>query len=323
MTPGQIWLTQDSMKRNATSEETLCGKVNTFFLYEFSHPYCLVLVLQILLVFSNPLHAQKKIYVITDLEGISGVYKFDQAWVKDTPLNIKACEYFMGDVAAVVKGLRDGGATEVVVNDGHGDQAVIPDMMVPGATYVTGKPKPGPGALWGLDSSFAGCVLIGFHAMRGTRDGVLNHTQSVENRYWYNDVESGELAQNAAIAGYFGVPPVMVSGDEATCREAQNFFGRNCITVAVKRGIAREAAVLYPLEETRKALYDGARRAVAAIPLCKPYTLKTPIKVKMMYLSPGPTMEEYLSKKSIPGYWEPRLKTKEGTVADALHILDF
>jgi D-amino peptidase len=283
----------------------------------------LTMVLQMLLIFSNSLTAQKKIYVITDLEGISGVYKFDQAWVKDTPLNIKACEYFMGDVAAVVRGLRDGGATEVVVCDGHGDQAVVPDLMVQGATYVTGKPKPGHGALWGLDSSFAGFVLVGFHAMRGTPDGVLNHTQSVENRYWYNDVESGELAQNAAIAGYFGVPPIMATGDEATCREAQKFFGKNCITVPVKRGIAREAAVLYPLEETRKALYEGAKRAMAAIPSCKPYTLKTPIKVKMMYLSPGPTMEEYLSKKSIPGYWEPLLKTKEGTVPDALHILDF
>ncbi len=56
------------------------------------------------------------------------------------------------------------------VLDGHGDQAVIPHMMVPGAKYITGKPKPAPGALWGLDKSFAGVVLLGFHAMRGTPD---------------------------------------------------------------------------------------------------------------------------------------------------------
>ena len=74
----------------------------------------------------------------------------------------------------------------------------------------------------------------------------------------YNGVESGELAQNAAIAGYYGVPAIMVNGDEATCREAKKFFGDNCVTVAVKRGLAREAAVLYPFEETRKALYDLA-----------------------------------------------------------------
>jgi D-amino peptidase len=57
----------------------------------------------------------------------------------------------------------------------------------------------------------------------------------------------------------------MVSGDEATCCEAKKFFGDNCVTVTVKRGLSREAAVLYPFEETRKALYDGAKRAVAAI----------------------------------------------------------
>ena len=289
----------------------------------YSLPYWLLAVLMVFLMFANPAAAQKKIYIITDLEGISGVYKFDQAWVKDTPLNLKACEYFMEDVAAVVRGLRDGGATEILVCDGHGDQAVIPHLMEPGAKYITGKPKPGPGSLWGLDRTFAGMVLLGFHAMRGTPDGVLNHTQGVENRYWYNGVESGELAQNAAIAGFFGVPPIIVTGDEATCREAHNFFGDNCVTVAVKRGIAREAAVLYPLEETHKALYEGAKRAMGIIKLCKPYTLELPIRAKKQYLSPNPSIMEYLEKRSIPNYWEPKLQTKEGTIQDALHLLEF
>jgi D-amino peptidase len=258
----------------------------------------------------NPLSGQIKIYVNTDLEGISGVFKFDQTRQKDTPLNIQACEYFMGDVAAVVRGLRDGGATEVIILDGHGSQAVIPDLMVSGAKYITGKPRPGAGNLTYLDSSFAGMVMLGFHAMMGTPDGVLNHTQSSEseNRYWYNGVESGEMAQNAAIAGFYGVPPIMVTGDEAACREAMKFFGKNIVTVPVKRGIARESALLYPFEETRKALYEGAKRAMAAISSCKPYTLETPIKVKEEYLSLDPSQQ----KKT--------LVTREGVAEDALHI---
>jgi D-amino peptidase len=264
-----------------------------------------------LLLFTAPMAAQVKIYIETDLEGISGVYKFAQTREKDSPLNIKACEYFMGDLAAVIHGLRDGGATEILVLDGHGNQAVVPDLMVPGAKYITGLPR--PGILYGLDSTFSGTVMLGFHAMKGTPDGVLNHTQSSEseNRYWYNGVESGELAQSGAIAGYFGVPPIMVTGDEATCREAKRFFGKNCITVAVKRGIAREAAILYPFEETRKALYEGAKRAMAAIPSCKPYRIDLPIKVKVQYLETDP---------SVP---EKKLVTKEGTVKDGLHILDY
>jgi D-amino peptidase len=258
----------------------------------------------------NQLSAQLKIYVNTDLEGISGVFKFDQTRQKDTPLNIQACEYFMGDVAAVLHGLLDGGATEVIILDGHGSQAVIPDLMVSGAKYITGKPRPGAGNLTYLDNSFAGMVMLGFHAMMGTQDGVLNHTQSSEseNRYWYNGVESGEMAQNAAIAGYYGVPPIMVTGDEATCREAKKFFGNNIVTVAVKRGIARESALLYPFEETRKALYEGAKRAVSEISSIKPYVLETPIKVK----------EEYLNlDRSLP---KPTLVSREGVAEDALHI---
>ena len=89
--------------------------------------------------------ATLKIYVNTDLEGISGVFKFAQTREKDTPLNVQACEYFMGDLAAVVRGLRDGGATEIVVLDGHGSQAVLPHLMAPGAKYITGTPRPGAG----------------------------------------------------------------------------------------------------------------------------------------------------------------------------------
>jgi D-amino peptidase len=263
------------------------------------------------LVFPALVSAQVKIYVMTDLEGVSGVYKFAQTREKDTPLNIQACEYFMQDLAAVVRGLRDGGATEVLVVDGHGSQAIIPHMMAPGAKYATGRPKPGVG-LWGLDESFAGMVQFGAHAMMGTADGVLNHTQSSipENRYWYNGIESGELAQCALIAGHFGVPTILVTGDEATCREATRFFGPECVTVAVKRGISREAAVLYPFEESRKALFEGARKAIAAVARCKPYVLKLPIEARMQYLD---------LKSGLP---EPKLITKEWTIPDALHLLE-
>jgi D-amino peptidase len=272
-----------------------------------------LLLFIIICICPNPVTAQLKIYVNTDLEGISGVFKFAQTRQKDTPLNIQACEYFMGDLAAVIKGLRDAGATEIIVLDGHGSQAVIPHLMEPGAKYITGRPRPGVGNLTEFDSSFAGMVMVGFHAMMGTPDGVLNHTQSSlsENRYWYNGVESGELAQNAAIAGYYGVPLIMVTGDEATCREAKIFFGNNIITVATKRGFAREAAMLYPFEETRKALYEGAKKAVAAIPFCKPYILATPIKVKETYLNLDPSLPE------------PVLVTREGVAEDALHIFNW
>ncbi len=270
----------------------------------------IILILSISFLRSSPVSSQIKIYVNTDLEGISGVFKFSQTREKDTPLNIQACEYFMGDLAAVIKGLRDGGADEIVVLDGHGTQAVLPHLMVPGATYITGTPRYGAGNLTDLDSTFSGQVLLGFHAMMGTPDGVLCHTQSSrsENRYWYNGVESGEIAQSSAVGGYYGVPTIMVTGDVATCREARKFLGENIVTVATKRGISREAAELWPFEETRKALYEGAKNAVSIIKSCKPYTLKTPIHIKEQRLNLDPSLPK------------PVVVTREGYAENAQQI---
>jgi D-amino peptidase len=255
--------------------------------------------------------APPRIYIVTDLEGASGVYKFAQTREPGNPLGEKAKEYLMGDIAAVVRGLRAAGVTEIVVLDGHGSQAFVPHLMEPGAKYITGKPRPGP--LTGLDDSFDGLIQLGAHAMMGTRDGVLAHTQSsrTENRYWYNGIESGELAQCAAIAGHYDIPTVMVTGDVATCREAAEFFGPDCVTVAVKRGITRQAAELYPFDETRRALYEGARRAVAAIGKCKPYKLSVPIKAK----------KEHLVFDSPSG--SGRKVTKEGIIEDVLKLMNF
>jgi len=274
----------------------------------FSSLVCWLLVFA---CFTSPLAAGPlRIYIMTDLEGASGVYQFAQT--RETgPLNDKAKEYLMGDIAAVVRGLRAAGATDIVILDGHGPGAFVPHLMEPGAKYITGKPRPGP--LTDLDGSFAGMIQLGAHAMMGTVDGVLCHTQSskTENRYWYNGVESGELAQVAALAGGFGVPTIMVTGDEAACRESQKFFGPECVTVAVKRGIAREAAELYPFDETRRALYDGARRAVSAIGHCQPYKLSLPIQAKKEHL--------VFDDPAKPG----RKVTKEGAVEDVLKLMDF
>ncbi len=257
-----------------------------------------------------PAQTPLKIYIVTDLEGASGVYQFTQTREPGTPLYREACEYLMGDIAAVVRGLRDAGATEIVVLDGHGGQAFLPHLMEPGATYITGLPR--PKGLVGLDASFAGLVQLGAHAMMGTPDGVLCHTQSSknENRYWYNGVESGELAQCAIVAGHYGVPTIMVTGDEATCREAQQFFGPACVTVAVKRGLARQSAALVPFAVTRQALYERAKRAVAPIGQCKPYRVELPIRAKKEFLQ-------------FDDPAKPRLITQEGTISSALDLFDF
>jgi D-amino peptidase len=101
----------------------------------------------------------------------------------------------------------------------------------------------------------------------------------------------------------------MVSGDEATCREARKFFGDQIVCVPTKMGISREAAVLYPFDETRKALYEGAKKSISAISKNRPYILKTPVSVKMQYL------------QTVAGETKPKLVTREWVSPDGHSLL--
>ncbi len=234
-----------------------------------------------------------KVYICTDLEGATGVFKFQQTRERG-PEFTEAMKLLMGDISAVAEGLKQTGVQEIYVLDGHnGGNNFIPEYMVSGVRYITGNPKQGQ-VLYGLDESFDGFILLGYHAMNGTPDGVLHHTQSstAELKYFYDGVERGEIYQGAVIAGHFGVPVMLVTGDEAACREARATLGENTPTVAVKKGISREAAVLMAPEDTRRMLLEGAKQAVKALPGLKPYKIKLPVKRRIKRIGPEGTTPE-------------------------------
>jgi len=250
-----------------------------------------------------------KVYIATDLEGATGVFCFKQTRDHDTPDYREAVALLMGDIAAVAEGLNEAGVDEIYAMDGHGGgNNFQPQHMVRGVRYITGWPRPRAFPL--LDESFDGVILLAYHAMNGTADGVLHHTQSSvnENKYWYDGVERGEIYQHAVIAGSFGVPVMLVTGDEATCREARDTLGADLPTVAVKQGLSREAAVLLAPEETRELLKASARAAVAALPRLKPYRIKLPVRVRTRCLAAGSLENPY--------YFE-----RETEVHDPLNII--
>ena len=223
-----------------------------------------------------------KIYICTDLEGISGVTTFEQTRDRENLLYQEARQLLMGDLNAVVQGCLDGGATDVVVSDGHGGGFnVIPAEMHPGATWVTGCNR--PRAALGLDESFHAAISVGYHAMNGVETGVLHHTQSSlsEAKYWYNGVESGEIAQSALVCGHFGVPVVMVSGDDACCAEAKEFLGQQIVTVSVKEGFGRECCRMIAPARAHELLRAGAARAMTVIDRCEPYRIDFPAQGRL------------------------------------------
>lgn len=213
-----------------------------------------------------------KIYLLTDMEGVSGL---GSAEMMDEEYR-RCCELLMHDTNAAVDGAFAGGADEVYVLDGHGGGENFIDSMLD--TRATKCPK---GIWWGcLDETFSGMYVIGAHAMAGTQNAFLDHTQSSVSWYEYliNGRPSGELAQWATVAGHWNIPMLMVSGDEAACIEARRFF--DPLEVAVtKRGIGRNTAELVPAEESHGRIRETAKRAVSLIGKGRPYRPLLPMEV--------------------------------------------
>ncbi|MCK7490013.1 MAG: M55 family metallopeptidase [Anaerotruncus sp.] len=210
--------------------------------------------------------APLKIFISVDMEGISGIVHGDQT-TPGTAEYADGRKWMAQDVNAAVEAALAAGATGVVVNDSHGSMRNIdPDDLHPKAILISGTPKP-LSMMQGIDPTFAACLFIGYHAKAGTENAILDHTisGSVVRSIRVNGIEMPELGLNAAIAGYYGVPVVLVSGDTAVCRQAGEVLGKDIVTVAVKEAFGRLAAKLVPMAEARQMIAagvkDGARPA--------------------------------------------------------------
>ncbi len=223
-----------------------------------------------------------RIYISTDLEGISGVTYWDQTRDRTHLLYQEARHLLTAEINACVDGCLDGGATEITVSDGHGGGFnVVPEELHPGAGYVTGPGRPRPGC--GMEEGIDGLILLGYHAMNGVEDGVMHHTQSSlgENKYWYNGIESGEIVQTSLVAGYYGIPPIMCTGDLRCCEEARHFLGDHIITVVVKEGYSRTSCRMLAPQKARAMIREAAKNAMGIIPQCSPFRMDLPITARM------------------------------------------
>ncbi len=245
------------------------------------------LILMLSICFALAADQQKaglKIYISVDMEGISGIVHSDQV-SSGTAEYADGRKWMAQDVNAAVEGALAAGATEVVVNDSHGSMRNIdPDDLHPRAILISGSPKP-LSMMQGIDSSFAACLFIGYHAKAGTENAILDHTisSSVVRSVKVNGIEMPELGLNAAIAGYYGVPVVLVSGDTAVCRQAGEILGKDVVTVAVKEAQGRLAAKLVPMDEARRLITAGVKEALGKLPRIKPYKLASPYDFELTY----------------------------------------
>ena len=217
-----------------------------------------------------------KVFISVDMEGVSGIT--DPEDVLPDGADYQRGRVFMtGDANAAILGAYDGGADEVLVNDSHWIMRnLLLERLDPRARTIKGFHK-SLCMVQGLDASYDGAVFVGYHACAGTEGGVLNHTmlgKEIQNVY-LNGEPTGETRLNAAFAGHFGVPVMVVAGDAAVCNEAQRFLA-DVQTVAVKDGIDKFSANCLHPEVAQARIREATARAVAGHSQFSPYRLSPP-----------------------------------------------
>jgi D-amino peptidase len=223
--------------------------------------------------------ARVKIFVSVDMEGVSGIT--DPEDVLPGGADYQRGRVFMtGDANAAILGAYDGGADEVLVNDSHWIMRnLLLEQLDPRARTIKGFHK-SMCMVQGLDPSFDGAVFVGYHSCAGTEGGVLNHTllgKEIQNVY-LNGEPTGETRLNAAYAGHFGIPVVLVAGDDAVCQEARRVLG-DVETVAVKDGIDKFTANCLHPQVAQAQIREATARALASRDRFRPYRLDPPYAI--------------------------------------------
>ena len=229
-----------------------------------------------------------KILISADMEGITGVTTWDQV-TPGHPEYGRFRRMMTADVNAAVRGAFEGGADEVCVTDGHWDGSnILIEELDPRARINSGSPSP-LSMMQGIDGGVDGAMFVGYHARHGTPQAVLDHTWSTTcvRNVWLNDALAGEYTLNAALAGYFGVPVVLATGDQAACNQISQLIP-SISTVAVKRATGRFAADCQAPAVTTPMIQAAARQAVERLSrkdAPAPYAPNAPIRLVVEFQS--------------------------------------
>jgi D-amino peptidase len=229
-----------------------------------------------------------KVYISVDMEGIAGVVTSDQ-------LGPPGFEYerfrgFMTNEAlAAIEGARAAGATEFVVSDSHGNgESLLIEKFPRDVTIVRAWPRP-LAMMQGVDETFAAALFIGYHASTVNPAGVRAHTFSSATLadVRVNGSSVSEASFNAALAGHFGVPVAMISGDDAIVKEATAVLGPiESATVKWTYGF-HSARTLTP-EASCDLIREKAKAAVARAAGLRPYRVIEPVDLDIRFKSYRP-----------------------------------
>jgi D-amino peptidase len=232
-----------------------------------------------------------KLLISADMEGISGIVSWEQVTPGHTEYLSRGRKLMTGDVNAAIIGAFEGGATEVVVSDGHWDaRNILIEKLDSRVRLNSGSPspfamlqsiddRPGPDAV----------MLVGYHALSGTRKAILDHTWSDARirAVYLNEQLVGEIGLNSALAGSYGVPVIGLTGDQHACGEGQDLLGPDLEIAVVKNATGRFAAQCLPLAEAREHICEAAARAVIRFRegrAARPFNVETPVRLAIEFV---------------------------------------
>jgi D-amino peptidase len=227
-----------------------------------------------------------KILISTDIEGVAGVVHQQQTR-SGNPEYERARLLMTAEANAAIAGAFDGGAAEVLVNDSHGDFRNMPaELLDARARLVLGKPRY-LGMVAGVEEGVDALCMVGYHS-RAQGRGVLAHTINsfAFARVLFNGMEVGEAAIYGALAGAYGVPVVMASGDDAFIEEHRALFPQ-AVFVQTKRATGQTSAVSLSPAQSCTAIRAGVASALARKEAARPLLLETPVSVRLQTQTPA------------------------------------
>ena len=222
-----------------------------------------------------------KIYISADMEGVVGAVTSEQLGPDGFEYQ-RFREFMTAEVNAAIDAARAAGATGFVISDSHGNgQNLLIEKLPDDVKIVRSWPRE-LGMMEGIDNTFDGVIFIGYHASTTNTQGVRAHTMSSANvtALRLNGISMSEGSMNAAIAGHFGVPVIMVSGDDVAVAENQAVIG-DIEGAVVKWAKGFHSALTLTPDAAYEVIGATTRSAMDQIDRFKPYVLKTPIELEL------------------------------------------
>jgi D-amino peptidase len=224
-----------------------------------------------------------KVHISVDMEGVAGAVTGEQ--LGPTGFEYQRFREFMTrEAIAAVDAAKSAGATEIVVADSHGNgQNLLIEQFPADVRIIRSWPRR-LGMVAGVEDSMDAAVFIGYHAGTNNPAGVRAHTFSSANltRVAVNGVNMTEGSWNAAIAGHFNVPVVMISGDDAAIAEVRKVVG-NIEAAETKRSLGFHSASTLTPPSATALIGERVRAALARRQDFRPYKVQSPVVVDVTF----------------------------------------